>query len=196
MNNDLQLVKKWQEGDFKAEEQLVNRYYKGVKQHIANLAMGNLDIASDLTTDTFIKAKRKIHQFDVEQFSSDTSFQSWLWMIAKRLTIDYFRKLRIQGERNTTLIASREKGSPKKVPEEKGPGARTRLYNVENAQILEKALSQLKPKYRRLFELLKVEGRTRKDAAKILGVTEDTARGWYRTGLKKLKENLPKDLEY
>ena len=193
MYSDLQLVKKWQQGDFDAEEQLVSRYYKGVKQHIAKMTMGNLDVASDLTTDTFIKAKRKIHQFDIEQFTSDRSFQSWLWVIAKRLTIDYCRKKKIQRERNTTLIASRETGSPKKVPEEKRPGARTRLYNVEKAQILEKALSQLEPKYRRLFELLKVEGRTRKDAAEILGVTEDTARGWYRTGLKKLKENLPKD---
>ena len=59
MNTDIDLVKKWQEGDFDAEAQLVSRYYKGVKQHIAKIAMGNLDIASDLTTDTFIKAREK-----------------------------------------------------------------------------------------------------------------------------------------
>ena len=67
-------------------EEVYNRYHQDVFKFCLSLC-GNLSIADDLTSETFLKAIKKSHTFE-----GKCSVKVWLCQIAKNTYYDYHRK--------------------------------------------------------------------------------------------------------
>jgi len=88
---DVELVKRCQNGDTKAYNELVTRYRGKVYAMIYNMVRNEQD-AWDLAQDGFLKAWKSI-----ANFRGQSAFYTWLYRIMTNVTIDWLRKKQIQG---------------------------------------------------------------------------------------------------
>ena len=80
-----ELAEQCKAGDHNAFEPLVQRLESRVTFFLYRM-VGNMDDAADLAQDSFVKAYKNIHRYD-----SKYSFTTWLFTIAKRTALNYFR---------------------------------------------------------------------------------------------------------
>ena len=90
---DLAAIAEVQEGNHNAYEIIVEKYYRGLVQHIFNY-VNDGPTAEDIAQDAFIQAFYKLNQYKPEY-----AFSTWLYKIADNLAYKYFKKLK-----NTTDI--------------------------------------------------------------------------------------------
>ena len=91
IENDIQLIEKYIDGDARAFDTLIERYSKPVYAFIYRIAgnqYGTPHEIQDITQETFVKAWKKIKKFN----SKKSSFKSWLYTIAHNTAMDYLRK--------------------------------------------------------------------------------------------------------
>lgn len=83
---DGQLAKQCQQGSLDAFEELVKRHEARLFNFLCQKAPSRED-AEDLAQHTFVNAWQRINQY-----RSEASFATWLYTIARNLTISYYRK--------------------------------------------------------------------------------------------------------
>lgn len=86
-DDEKQLIDLSQRGDVDAFNQLVLRYQQIVYATVFRL-LGNVDIAADITQDTFFSAFRAI-----KGYRGGTSFRAWLLRIGSNLVYDHWRRV-------------------------------------------------------------------------------------------------------
>src|ERR1700746_1764222 len=84
--SELDLVKRRQEGDSGAFDELVTRYRTRVFGMIYNMVHSEQD-AWDLAQDSFVKAWKSI-----KRFRGQSSFYTWIYRIVMNVTIDWLRE--------------------------------------------------------------------------------------------------------
>jgi RNA polymerase sigma-70 factor (ECF subfamily) len=89
MFEDKDLVKRTLDGEKEAFEMIVQRYKQPLLNYIGRM-VGERELALDFTQDVFIKTYASLHTFRPEH-----KFSTWLFKIASNLTIDYWRKKKI-----------------------------------------------------------------------------------------------------
>src|SRR5437899_7389150 len=89
--SELELVKRCQNGDAEAFDQLVVRYRTRVFGMIYNMVHNEQD-AWDLAQDSFVKAWKSIRRF-----RGQSSFYTWIYRIVTNVTIDWLRKKQVKG---------------------------------------------------------------------------------------------------
>jgi RNA polymerase sigma-70 factor, ECF subfamily len=118
--------------------------------------VGDDQIAEDLTAETFEKAWR-----NRERYREDLgSFSTWLFMIARRIATDYFRK-----QRQTIPLDEAKQLSDSPAPED------TAEQRAEFAH-LSKLLARLAERERELVALKYGAGLTNRAIARISGLSE------------------------
>lgn len=146
---DIQLVKEACSGLESAYTKLMKHYDKAIYFTILKMVNNKTD-AEDLTSETFGKAFARLHQY-----APDYAFSTWLFRIASNTAIDHLRKKRVAtvpleltignsqslaAEYNYNLIS--ENDSPEEA-----------FIKEQNANLLRKAISTLKPRFQILIEL-------------------------------------------
>jgi len=136
-------------GDEKAYSLLMSRYKDAVYFRILKIVAYKID-AEELTIETFGKAFTNMHQYE-----SKYAFSTWLYSIALNQALDHLRKkkiitipiesmiesdawIRIEYDYNLKTLSDN--------PEEA-------LIKKQNAILLRKTISSLKPKYRTIIEM-------------------------------------------
>ncbi|MBT2686131.1 RNA polymerase sigma factor [Bacillus sp. ISL-37] len=147
-------------------------YYKDIYRFIFYM-MGDRQCCEDLVHDTFLRAFTSF-----EKFENRTNVKTWLFSIAKHLVIDEIRKRK--RKRFFSLFAN--------APEIQSP------FNIEqyieHRETIERtleAIQQLKPDYRLVITLKKVEECSTKEISEILGWSESKIRKTLSRGLAALK---------
>jgi RNA polymerase sigma-70 factor (ECF subfamily) len=92
------LVEAAQNGDGEAFGQLYDRYADMVHRYIAYRVGGNHTLAEDLTSETFLRALRRITSFTWQ----GRDFGAWLVTIARNLIADHFKSSRFRLEHSTS----------------------------------------------------------------------------------------------
>ena len=141
---DQQLVTLAHDGDAVAFETLFNRYRDGIYKLYLNRTGGNRDDADDLLQETFIKVFLNLGKYDTA-----FTFGQWIYTIARNTFIDFMRKRRDDLQIDTSPAGGTAYINPpshEATPEE-------RVINNQNGKQLEKHLSHMTPRYRRLIEL-------------------------------------------
>ncbi|GAM13986.1 RNA polymerase sigma-70 factor, ECF subfamily [Mesobacillus selenatarsenatis SF-1] len=148
-------------------------YYKDIYRFIFYM-MGDRQCCEDLIHDTFLRAFTSY-----EKFENRTNVRTWLFSIAKHLVIDEIR--RRKRKRVFSLFAN--------DPEIQSP------FNIEqyieHRETIERtleAIQQLKPDYRLVITLKKVEECSTKEISEILGWSESKIRKTLSRGLAALKK--------
>ncbi|ESU33617.1 hypothetical protein G3A_05285 [Bacillus sp. 17376] len=158
------------------EQQVMEWYemfYKDIYRFIFYM-MGDRQCCEDLVHDTFLRA-----YMSYEKFENRTNVKTWLFSIAKHLVIDEIRKRKRKSF--FSLFAN--------VPETQSP------FNIEqyieHRDTIERtlgAIQQLKPDYRLVITLKKVEECSTKEISEILGWSESKIRKTLSRGLAALKK--------
>lgn len=143
--SDLLLVDLARKGNEKAFAGLMNRYRDSIYFMLLKMVNNNSD-AEDLTIEAFGKA---FHNID--SFTPEFAFSTWLFKIATNNCIDFIRKKQISpapidqlADDLDNLTVNIQSDLPD--PEEA-------LINDQKIAVLRDIVNQLKPRYRKLIEL-------------------------------------------
>ncbi len=143
--NDLILVEKAREGSEQAFAGLMNRYRDSIYFMLLKM-VNNASDAEDLTIEAFGKAFRNL-----DSFTPDFAFSTWLFKIATNNCIDFIRKKQISPAPidqwqddidNLTVNIQSDLPDPEEA-----------LINDQKIAVLRGIVNQLKPRYRTLIEL-------------------------------------------
>jgi RNA polymerase sigma-70 factor (ECF subfamily) len=141
---DLMLVEMAREGNEKAFASLMNRYRDSIYFMLLKMVSNSSD-AEDLTIEAFGKA---FHNLD--SYSPDFAFSTWLFKIATNNCIDFIRKKQTSPAPieqladdldNLTVYIQSDLPDPEEA-----------LINDQKIAVLRDIVNQLKPSYRQLIE--------------------------------------------
>ncbi|MEI6137770.1 MAG: sigma-70 family RNA polymerase sigma factor [Mariniphaga sp.] len=147
--HDFELVLAARSGNEKAFAQLMKRYKDAIYFMLLKMVYNKED-AEDLAIEAFGKAFTNISQYE-PQFA----FSTWLFRIASNNAIDHMRKKRVNTvplepstsrDSHTSIDYNYNVASEADNPEDS-------FIKTQNAKVLHKAVSLLKPRYRTLLEL-------------------------------------------
>lgn len=144
---DFELVERARKGDQKAYADLLGRYRDSIYFMLLKMVNNSSD-AEDLTIEAFGKAFRNI-----EQYTPNYAFSTWLFKIATNNCIDFIRK-----KRGSTISLDQtldDSGSitPSNSIRSDTLDPEMSLINQQKVKQLRDVVSKLKPRYRNLVEL-------------------------------------------
>jgi RNA polymerase sigma-70 factor, ECF subfamily len=172
--NEDKLIRAGQRGDSQAVEALFRRYHRPLFQ-TALRVMGNAEDAEDALQDGLLSAYRNLKRFE-----GRSQFSTWLTRIVINAAL--MRRRSAKSRPSFSLDeAPREDELP--VAERfaaDGPNPEQLFAGTELREMISENLGELSPLLRTAFVLREVEGYSTGEAAKKLGVTENTlkARLW------------------
>jgi RNA polymerase sigma-70 factor (ECF subfamily) len=176
-NEDQKLFDLWMSGNSQGFSSLYDKYKNRVFGFLVRMT-GDREIAEDLLQETFFAALRNVQQFDRSR-----SFLSWLFGIAHKRTIDFFRHAKVETEHKQD--AETAIGSKIEAPDAK-------LSNLNLRGVINEAVETLDPLQREVFLLRELGGVPFKEIAKIMDCPINTALGRMRLALKNIRKELKK----
>jgi RNA polymerase sigma-70 factor (ECF subfamily) len=185
--SDVEVVALAQQGKEAAYRELLARYERPVFSLIFRMVRDR-ETAEDLSQETFIKVLNNINRY-----SPDFKFSSWLFKIANNLTIDHLRRRRLdtisiegapdavtaESARATSIVIASANESPLAELESKELGAS-----------IERAIAQLRPEYRACIMLRHVEDRSYEEIAEIVKLPLGTVKTYIHRARHELRAAL------
>jgi len=169
---DRELIARCLAGDADAERALYDAHVDRIYRLVYRMA-GDVDLAEDLTQDTFIRAFERL-----EQFRGDSSLATWLHSIAVSVTLNGIRKVKRIGLHTTDLeetplLAAEARDIP--------PDLRSRLFQ---------SIDALSEKLRPVFIMHDIEGYTHEEIGTALGIPTGTSKARLFDARAKLRAAL------
>jgi RNA polymerase sigma-70 factor, ECF subfamily len=161
-------------------QQQINEWYHAYSNDLYNyifLMIKEHDLSKDILQDTFIRAYNRYSTF------KGGNEKSWLFRIARNLTIDYIRKKKPISYIIDSFSSIKAND---KTPEE------IMVLN-ETEQQLYIALSRIKLTYRDVIVLRKIKGFSINETSQILGWTENKVKVNLFRGMEALRKELIKE---
>ncbi len=178
-NEDAQLINRFLTGDESAFTALVKKYQKSVHA-LAWRKVSDFHIAEELTQDTFLKAYEKL-----AMLKNPNQFAGWLYVIADRVCIAWYRKQKPQMESLETTSEAEINA--------------TSYHHYEDAQrenasvayrrgFIKNLLEQLPESERTVVTLHYLGEMTCKAIGEFLGVSQNTVKSRLQRARNRLKE--------
>jgi RNA polymerase sigma-70 factor (ECF subfamily) len=180
------LVREAQRGDQGAFEELVRTYDRSVLNLALNLLRSPED-ARDVYQEAFLRVYRNL-----PTFRFDCSFQTWLYRIVTNICLDLLRKRKVRKEEPSVMETSEgpvdrmegfEEESARSDPE------RT-LWNRQLRGKIERALEELTPRERLVFELRHYQGMRLRNIGEVLGTSEEAVKNCLFRATRKMRAEL------
>ena len=142
---DYKLVQLAVKGDEKAYAELLDRYKDAIYYMLLKM-VNNKNDAEDLTIEAFGKAFKNI-----EQYTPNYAFSTWLFKIATNNCIDFIRKKKA----NIISIDNGEDSSEMSAPslQSKTLDPEADMIKNQKVTLMRSVVHKLKPRYRKLVEL-------------------------------------------
>jgi len=142
---DYKLVQLAVKGDEKAYAELLDRYKDAIYYMLLKM-VNNKNDAEDLTIEAFGKAFKNI-----EQYTPNYAFSTWLFKIATNNCIDFIRKKKANIISIDNGEDSNEMASPSLQSNTLDPEAD--MIKNQKVTLMRSVVHKLKPRYRNLIEL-------------------------------------------
>lgn len=185
-HDDMVLVEACKNGDAAAFEQLVKRYDRRllrIAQHVTH----NLEDAQDAVQEAFLKAFRKLNQFQEK-----SKFSTWLARITINESLMKLRTLRFTKEVSLDSELQGNEAVPRFEVVDSTQNPEERYQGSEVQHLLRSALQRLQPAVRVVLVLRDVEGFTIEEAAEVLGITQSAVKARLWRARLELRERLSK----
>jgi len=169
--DDKQLVRRAQEGDLSAFDELIRRYQERVYATVYHMTSNHED-ANDLTQETFVKAYKAL-----SSFKGDSGFFTWVYRIAVNKTINFLKQkknrhngfslndLDFNAEHDPDLVA---------LVSDKNP--RRDMGLAELQEKLNDAMQKLSDVHRLVVTLHDIQGLSHEEIGKIMDCNPGTVR--------------------
>lgn len=167
MDLDFLLIRKMRQGDEKAFDLFIHKYYRDILSY-CNYHCVNKEYAEDLTQETFVRFFAKL-----SDYHHMGKVKNYLYIIARNLCVDYMKKIKEIPTEHTELVKQLERGTPEND-------------TVLNRISLESALKKLPDELREVIVLYYFNELKITEIAKNLGITVSLVK--YR--LKRRKTRL------
>ena len=176
-----------QSGSEAAYRELVTRYERPVFSLVFRMVRDR-ETAEDLSQETFIKVLNNL-----DRYSPEFKFSSWLFKIANNLTIDHLRRRRvdtisIEGAPDAVTVESARATSIAVVSQDQSP-----LEELESRELgtaIEAAIARLRPEYRACILLRHVEDRSYEEIAEIVKLPLGTVKTYIHRARHELRALL------
>lgn len=181
------LVRKAQQGNVEAFEQLVRQHDRAVLRLALHLT-GSQEDAQDIYQEAFLRAYRNLHRF---RFAS--SFYTWIYRIVTNLCLDHLRRKksrRNDGMPPASLTGGDEKILPRNPDHQASWGPERAVVRREVREGIDRALAALSPQERLVFELKHNRDLNLKTVAVVLNASEGTVRNALFRATRKLRTQL------
>ncbi|MDE0396450.1 MAG: DNA polymerase III subunit beta [Candidatus Poribacteria bacterium] len=178
-SDDVKLIQRTLVGDEDAFANLVKKYQKQIHTY-AWRKTKDFHIAEDITQETFLQVSQKL-----ETLQDPTQFKRWLYQIANRLCIAWFRKnqLQVRSLEETDIVGIETEAYSRFVAAE---------YAKTTAEVqrdlVEKLLAKLKRNDRMVITLHYFEDMTSSEISEFVGVSENTIKSRLRRARQRLKK--------
>jgi len=143
--HDFKLVQRALDGDQQAYAELMSRYRDAIYFMLLKMVNNKSD-AEDLTIEAFGKAFKNI-----EQYTPNYAFSTWLFKIATNNCIDFIRKKR--GNLVSIEHSNEDQDEPSISLQSASLNPEETLINSQKSNLMREVVGKLKPRYRRLVEL-------------------------------------------
>lgn len=175
------LVERAQAGEVEAFALIYDRYVDTVFRFIY-FRVGNRPLAEDLTSDTFLRALKRIGSFTWQ----GRDLGAWLVTIARNLVADHFKSGRYRLEVTTgdVLDADREDRGPEGSPEA------VVVDHITNVTLLT-AVQQLNPEQQECIVLRFLQGFSVAETAQAMGKNEGAIKALQYRAVRALARLLP-----
>lgn len=181
---DEELVSEFQaNNNVEAYELLVKRYKDPLMNFVFRF-VGDKDVSSDIVQDTMIR-----FYLNKDSYKSFAKFSTWIYTIASNLAKNELKR------RRRRHILSLSSGDDEPHIEVKDPSATPDVFadsGVKN-EIIQRALSKVKPVYREVVILRDIQDLTYEEIAEITGLSIGTVKSRINRGraqLQKLLKNI------
>ncbi len=176
--DDAELLASARAGDPDAFATLIGRY----ETRIVRLVRGMVPESDteDVTQEAFLKAFRKIGNFD-----GRSSFYTWLYRITANTAMDWRKKER---HRRHAPLPEGPEGDDAVQSLEAGP--ETTVTRRELAARIDTAIAALPDKYREILLLREIEGLSYEEISKELGMSKGTVESRLFRARERLREVL------
>jgi RNA polymerase sigma-70 factor (ECF subfamily) len=152
---DFMLVERAQGGDEQAFTELLAAYRDSIYFMVLKMVRNKVD-AEDLTIEAFGKAFRNI-----EQYSPEYAFSTWLFRIASNNCIDFLRRKKTRQLNTVSTSASDDESSISEVFAKEAtlalkydaPDPEESIILEQKHAMLRDVVANLKPRYRELVEM-------------------------------------------
>ena len=165
-------------GDDEGLTLIIKEYKDGLILYI-NSYVNNVIIAEELMEETFFKIAVKR-----PKFLGKCSFKTWLYAIARNVTMDHFRK------------SAKYSGIPLENLENRlcdAADTKNEYISIERKLALHKALTELKPEYSQILWLIYFEGFSNEEAALIMKKSKRQIENLVSRARRSLKIKLEKE---
>jgi RNA polymerase sigma-70 factor (ECF subfamily) len=183
LSEEKQLVRQAQKAP-DAFAELYDQYYPKIFGYVLRRTT-NVEAAQDITSETFLKALRKLWQFRWR----NVPFSSWLYRIATNEINQYFRKA--EYKKSISMEELQEQGfeliSPHD-PESELIEAQEKLKQYQDFLEIQEKIVRLPAKYQEVIALRFFEQKQIKEIAEILGKKEGTVKSLLHRAVEKLRE--------
>jgi RNA polymerase sigma-70 factor (ECF subfamily) len=165
-------------------DRLIEQYQHRLLRYLVYLS-GNRELAEDLFQETWIRVLERGHQYDGKH-----EFSTWLYAVARNLTIDYLRKkspLSLGGI-NDGLMEDEDRAPLE--PADTRPLAWEVVQQREQAERINAALVSIPAEYREAVVLRFQEGLALDEIATVTGARLGTVKSRLYRGLNLLMSQL------
>jgi RNA polymerase sigma-70 factor (ECF subfamily) len=186
--NEQTLIRAGQRGDQQAVEALFRRYQRPLFQ-TALRVLGNTEDAEDALQDGMLSAYRNLKRFE-----GRSQFSTWLTRIVINAAL-----MRRRSARARPAVSLDESPREDELPAaerfaDDGPNPEQVFESTEIREMISENLDELSPLLRTAFVLREVQGFSTGEAAKKLGVTENTLKARLWRARHQLAERLGRRL--
>lgn len=161
MNEDQQLVQRVLDGDYRAFEDLVERYQARIYRHLKKMVKDN-HVAEDLLQETFLSAYRGL-----KGFAGASSFSTWLFRIATNSALMFLRRHRPESVEFDDQVAAHSDAAFVPASPDFINTPLEALLSSEGRKKIEEAIDELPVLYRSVIVLRDVEGFSLEEVSKI-----------------------------
>lgn len=137
-------------GNESSYQKLVDKYDRPIFFHIRKMIREH-EMVEDLVQEVFIKAFKNL-----DTYSNEYAFSTWLYRIATNHTIDYLRKKKLQTFSINDPIKTKDGEMEVQLPDESFSTDQP-LIKKQRKAIVQDAIQNLPDKYRKVIELRHME---------------------------------------
>lgn len=186
VSDDSNLMSRYQDGDVRAFEELLNRYEKPIYNFILR-SVKDPSVAEELTQETFMRVIK-----GAVGFKTKAKVKTWIYTIARNICIDESRRRKHRKTESLDVSIGSNNDGPTRLEKtanlERDPS--DKLQDLEIKKRLNSALERLSDEQRQAFVLRQFQELSFKEIAAIEGVSENTVKSRLRYALQKLKTEL------
>jgi RNA polymerase sigma factor (sigma-70 family) len=164
-------------------EEVYNKH-KNLVYNLAHNYTRNIEDAEEITQDVFVKIYEKRHQFN-----NQSDIKTWIYRITVNHSLDFLKSK--QRKKNWFLFSNLRIDDTEKsanIPSDSDP--RIDIEQKEEIEKIMKAIHSLKEEQKTVVILLKIEGLSQTEAAKIMNISTKAVESL----LQRAKNNLMKVL--